>query len=491
MLDPPILTVLQHGTDQRTRKQVTRYVVWPALHANGETGVASCRPAKASGIAQRTAGQRGRTRRGKPVTLQEQYDANDGHLVLQPGEYRGPLVISLPGSVIDGRGATIWADHGPVIRVRARNVRLENLRVEIMQDGTDPAARTAIHTLAPDTELVNVEVYGDVTGPVPGAGRCDVPRTSDLGTFASGEQNSFQLHVEVPSRVSVRSAICDVSVEPDTIGPGPADLTITAHGLPNATSLFGDVLFEGAVRRRTCLRGQAMAGAPRRQAPPHPVSARRKGPGPEVNEGAHPRGAASPRAAQEPPPTQRTGGAAQNPAVPALQRGERRSLGNLARKPLRIQLSGPNAAKTDACVFALNGTGRVRRDDDFACSSQPSTTSGAAAVGRALEQPYAQFILLNADSDIDRFVAAFSVCADDTPTQGVFQQAQFTVFSDGNAQYTFAAPHTPAEQTVVAAEIYRYKGEWRLRCVDSGLNTGLDELCRTYGVQVGQCNPKR
>ena len=40
------------------------------------------------------------------------------------------------------------------------------------------------------------------------------------------------------------------------------------------------------------------------------------------------------------------------------------------------------------------------------------------------------------------------------------------------------------EKTLVAVEVYRYKGQWKLNFVASGYRDGLRRLCESYGVEV-------
>jgi len=41
-----------------------------------------------------------------------------------------------------------------------------------------------------------------------------------------------------------------------------------------------------------------------------------------------------------------------------------------------------------------------------------------------------------------------------------------------------------AEKAVVAAEFYRYKGEWKINFIGAGYQGGLKQLCTGYGVNV-------
>ncbi|EPY2302641.1 MAG: TerD family protein [Clostridium sp.] len=40
------------------------------------------------------------------------------------------------------------------------------------------------------------------------------------------------------------------------------------------------------------------------------------------------------------------------------------------------------------------------------------------------------------------------------------------------------------ETAVVVAEIYRYKGEWKINCIGSGFRGGLKALCDNYGIET-------
>ncbi|QBD85573.1 TerD family protein [Clostridium tetani] len=40
------------------------------------------------------------------------------------------------------------------------------------------------------------------------------------------------------------------------------------------------------------------------------------------------------------------------------------------------------------------------------------------------------------------------------------------------------------ETAVVVAEIYRYKGEWKINCIGSGFKGGLKALCYNYGIET-------
>lgn len=414
------------------------------------------------------------------MNLQEQLDAGDGHLVLRPGEYRGPLIISRPGTVIEGSGATVWADHGPVIRVRARGVQIRNLRAEIMTDSTDDDARTAVHTLAPDTVLENMEVYGDIVGPIEGAGKCSIPRTADFGTFASEKENTFVIHVDVPGQTKVHSCVHGLLVSPQIVGPGPADIIVTAEPMHDGTNLYGEILLDSPVRRRIYVRGHAENGARHVDAGADLTILRKNGHArqQEVLPPAEPRKARAGSAASSSVRSERSDAA-------VLQRGQRISLKEYEDRPLRIQLDTAAPAEIDAFIFALAHNEHVRSDADFVFYGHPCLDhTNAARTGSDGRSPYAEFVLSNAPAAIQRFVIAFSVDTGIFAPIDAFHNAEVAVREGGSSIYTFDAACATHDQTIVAAELYRYKGVWKLSCADRGLPGGISTLCSAYGVEL-------
>ena len=58
------------------------------------------------------------------------------------------------------------------------------------------------------------------------------------------------------------------------------------------------------------------------------------------------------------------------------------------------------------------------------------------------------------------------------------------VFCHDKEVFRFELKDLSEETTVVAAEIYQYKGQWKMSFVGSGYRSGLKQLCESYGVNV-------
>ncbi|HSA49863.1 MAG TPA: VWA domain-containing protein [Yinghuangia sp.] len=145
---------------------------------------------------------------------------------------------------------------------------------------------------------------------------------------------------------------------------------------------------------------------------------------------------------------------------------------------------GYGAAAVDASALLVTASGRVRSDDDFVFYNQPQSAGGAVAhhVGQAGTEfltvsPYAL------PPDIERVVVAASV---HSGTFGsVVGLALDVVDASGTpvATYPVTAPRG-TETVLVLGELYRRQGQWKLRAIGQGYDTGLAGLATDYGVTI-------
>ena len=61
---------------------------------------------------------------------------------------------------------------------------------------------------------------------------------------------------------------------------------------------------------------------------------------------------------------------------------------------------------------------------------------------------------------------------------------RISISADGRERIAFVMDGLADETTVVAVEIYRYKGEWKLSAVGSGYRDGMARMCNRYGIEV-------
>ena len=377
------------------------------------------------------------------MKLQDVIDRGGIDVRLTPGEYEGPLVISRP-CVLQGSGATVWCEHGPVVTIRADHVRIDNLRIEVTGTG---GSMTALACMAHDTLLREVEVYGAVSGLGIEDGGQSIPRTLSLGTFAAGHENVFIRHIYLPAPTNVTSYIAGVRVEPDRLPAGKAELRVVTDQLPPGTCVWGDIVLQSGVRRRIYLRGCAVEGAP--------IVMDRSS---DVGSGASVR---TPRA-------NRTG----------LRKGERRSVRG---STVRVSLEGVTK-NMDCYVFLLDSADKVRRDRDLVFFGNRDAYGGAVRLLSEQQAPGAEVELQGVPASVQRIVVAFSLY--EAVGTGDVWTGRTVVVNVDEDTFAYALKAAPKVRTITAVHLYRRGSEWRMWTTDHQTEEDISGLCQLYGVHV-------
>lgn len=399
-------------------------------------------------------------------TLQEEFNLTSGDFALSPGEYEGPLVVKRP-CVIDGGRATLWAKTGPVLVVEAPDVTIKDLRVEVTGAPRSGEAWAAVKSSGPRTKLSQVEVAGAVLG-IPGESEnWRLPTVLTLGDFAPDCENAFAFELEAPAAGEIVCRLRDVTITPQRLSPGKNRITVQAGPMRDNTILFGEILVRTAVTRRIYLTGKCVQGAPVRRADRLlPVSFSGSG--------------------QVTLPPEVTPPAAPDAQVTYITKGQRIPAGELCKGVLKVvyehQYAGP-AIDLDVYVFLLQENGKVRSDRDLIFFSNPETADKGLRVVPGKPMVLAELARL--DPQISRAAVCYSIYGD-KPRENFSQVTGplVRVFHDSGELFRFPLCGLTTEKTVVALELYRYKGQWKINFVGSGYRSGLRELCEGYGVQV-------
>lgn len=403
-------------------------------------------------------------------SLQEQFDNRaGGEFTLPPGEYEGPLRVLCP-CTIDGGGATLWARQGPVLTVAAAGVTVKNLRVEVTESASGPAA-AALTTEHADTVLEQVEVRGDVVGVPREAPHWELPSLLSLGDFAAGVENSFALRLTVPAGAELVCGLGGVTLSPGRLAVGEQTVLLQVDALRDRTILYGEIFVKTKVLRRICVTGRAMKDAPQRRetAPTSPAA---EGPVPV------------PEALIAP--------AAEGESVPYVKRGQRVAFQELGQSPRMLKAALEyqglrQPLELDAYVFLLQGNNRVRGDADFVFFGNPASQDGAVRLAESGSVPLVLADLEKLDPAVERVAICYSIYEDQKKGGQTFAQVQdplFRVFAGEQEVFRLKLEDLRVEKTLVAAEVYRYKGQWKLNFVGAGYRDGLRRLCESYGIEV-------
>lgn len=401
-------------------------------------------------------------------SLQEEFNLSSGDFVLSPGEYQGPLVVKRP-CAIDGSHATLWADRGPVLVIEAPGVTVRNLRVEVTGPLCAGAAGAAIQANRPGTRLEDVEAAGAVLGVSGEAEDWRLPTAIPLGEFAPDHENAFAFALEAAGPAELSCRLRDVVVTPQRLVPGKNRVTVQAGPMRDNTILFGELVVHTAVARRIYLTGKCRQGAPVRRAESLlPVEQPFSGP-------------ASPPLEAIPP-------AAPDGQVAYITRGQRVAAEELREGVIKVayehQYAGPSI-DLDVYVFLLQANGKVRGDQDLVFFSNQASPDGGVRLASAGGRPLVLAELARLDPAVGRVAVCYSIYGD-RPRENFSQVAGplVRVFHGDRELYRFPLEGLTMEKTVVALELYRYKGQWKMNFVGSGYHSGLKALCESYGLEV-------
>lgn len=165
--------------------------------------------------------------------------------------------------------------------------------------------------------------------------------------------------------------------------------------------------------------------------------------------------------------------------MPALAKGQ-----NAPLQSDTITISVALSAPADVSALLLTETGKVRTDADFVFYNQPTgpgvqlvTRPGGA--GASL-----QITTSKIPADIDKVRAIITL---DTPgaTFGQFPApTAHLADATGNLLYEYSIDGLSSESVVIALEVYRRQGAWKVRAVGQGYAGGFAALVTDHGITV-------
>lgn len=158
---------------------------------------------------------------------------------------------------------------------------------------------------------------------------------------------------------------------------------------------------------------------------------------------------------------------------------------------VRVCLSWASGPDVDVSALLCHGTGKVGSGADFVFFNQPDHPSGAvqhlpseAAAGHSRDA--LEVTLLRVPAEVETIVIAASA----DRAFGQVADLALTVDDAGTGQALLAFPFAAGTETaIVAAELYRRAGSWKLRAVGQGYDDGLAGLARDYGITVDDPGP--
>lgn len=477
--------------------------------------------------------------------IQEKFNQNITNVFEIPeGDFQGPLRITRP-CVVDGKSlSSVWTGVGPTISVEVAGVTIKNLKVRAINNTGDKMAQAAIYTAFEDTKLENVEVSGQLVGFPNEAEDWRLPSIVPLGKFAAEKPNEFTLQINAAADAVLSTDIQGISVMPPHLTKGQNIIALKTEELRDNTLLYGSIFVKTSVTRKICVTGKAEMKAPERHDPtgniqqaqqqqpmpaqqrqpqqqpattqqrqpqqqpaptqqrqPQPMPAQQQRPARQFNFNAPPppvpvqrpvqpygppRGQ-QPQVQATPSPTV-VSPLAEDKNVTWLNAGQRISLQEIQSQPLRIAYFHNHSkikVDMDGYVFMLGGNGKVSRDEDMIFFGNEVSADRSVKVSKDDDMPIVLIDLNKVAPSIEKIAITYSIYGDESRMNfSLIDEPIMRIFSGVKEVYRFRLKDLNLEKTVVATEIYRYKGAWKFNCVGGGYNDGLKKLCESYGVHI-------
>ncbi|WP_028048642.1 TerD family protein [Cellulomonas sp. URHD0024] len=141
----------------------------------------------------------------------------------------------------------------------------------------------------------------------------------------------------------------------------------------------------------------------------------------------------------------------------------------------------------DAAALLLDGSGRVRSDDDLVFFNQPASQDGSVhLLGRTVSDDGANARIAIDLASLDPDVQTVAVTA--SLSEGTFGALSGLVLQArdqaGESLALFEITDATTETAFVFCEIYRRGPGWKVRAVGQGWDTGLSGLATDFGVSV-------
>ncbi|WP_280436132.1 vWA domain-containing protein [Nocardia carnea] len=162
-----------------------------------------------------------------------------------------------------------------------------------------------------------------------------------------------------------------------------------------------------------------------------------------------------------------------------LTKGQNDSLGTE-----NMSISVDIAAPADLVALLVTDKGMVRSDTDFIFFNAPSGPGVRLLPGDDGQPGILEVSLATIPADIAQIRVVVALAAPDTIFGRLPAPTATVTDTAGNTAYTYRLVGLGAETTVVAVEIYRRSGSWKIRAVGQGYAGGLAELVTAHGITV-------
>ena len=428
----------------------------------------------------------------------------NGIVKLPNGEFEGPFTVNKP-CTIKGNSTTFWADKGPVMIIaqNAGNVYLKNLRIEIT-GATNDFRRVAIENNSRIIHIENIEVDGDVKG-CEGESGWILPKSVNVGSFASQNINTFTLNIFNNSDAEIVSNINGISVSPSYLHRGLNTVILQTEGIKDRTCIYGELLIKSSFVRRVYVSGRSSRDAAisenknifNAEMSPlflenynsvkllEPISTERvnnQGHVPDGNENMTRAGAVSPDSRQSSVDTVQN---SQIEQVIELQRGQRISLPkDITNATISFTYQTRNVT-VDTYAFQLTAIEKVVSDEGLIFFGNDTSTDESIRLLQTADGDRFEVDLNKNTSIIEKIRFVCSIYNDKNEHNSFASVARSDIsIIAGSTEYRCSIDDVKNGESMISIELYMYKSEWKIRMIASEIHKSISNICADYGVTV-------
>ncbi|MFC8177578.1 TerD family protein [Rhodococcus sp. NPDC057297] len=145
-----------------------------------------------------------------------------------------------------------------------------------------------------------------------------------------------------------------------------------------------------------------------------------------------------------------------------------------------VQLSAP----ADLSALLVTADGKVRTDADFVFFNQPTGPGVRLVSGQAGQPAQLAVSLAQIPADIEQIRAVITLEDASSNFGRSAPPAAYVSDGQGNPLYHYTIDGLSSESIVIAVEIYRRAGAWKVRAVGQGYAGGFAALVTDHGVSV-------
>lgn len=183
----------------------------------------------------------------------------NGVVRLPAGEYEGSFFIRR-SCTVNGGGAVLWSGSGPALVIDSPGVILNNLKLELTNDGIPDVRRISALCRSEDVKFSDVEINGSVVGIPCEEDYWGMPKILDLGLLPEERRHSFSFEVYAPVGAEISCGIYGVTLSCDRLTRGYNTVSVTVDKVRSGSLIYGNIRLKSeatGIVRKIIVKGEA------------------------------------------------------------------------------------------------------------------------------------------------------------------------------------------------------------------------------------------